>query len=206
MRTSFFIFVSLLVPSLAYSQTWDFDVSMDGKHIGEHQFVLSNTKNNQQVLKSEATFNVKFIGINVFKYHHQADEIWENNCLKKLEANTKENSQTTVVKAYQEKSLFKVNAQKPLEIDSTCVTTFAYWNPKILQQKQLLNPQTGEYLAAQITYIGKEAITVKAETVQAEHYKIDTSKFKIDIWYGLEGQWLALQSLTSDGRIDYALK
>jgi hypothetical protein len=202
----YLIFLLLLISSLANSQTWDFDVSMDGKHIGDHQFVLTNKENNQQLLKSEAKFNVKFLTINVFNYHHKADEVWDNNCLKKLESNTKENSKTTTVKAYEDKSLFKVTAQKPLEIDTECVMTFAYWNPKILQQKKLLNPQTGEYLSAQIAFVGKEVINVKGEAVKADHYKIDTSKFKIDIWYGLDGQWLALQSLTSDGRIDYALK
>jgi hypothetical protein len=206
MHMKYLIFLLLLISSLANSQTWDFDVSMDGKHIGDHQFVLTNKENNQQLLKSEAKFNVKFLTINVFNYHHKADEVWENNCLKKLESNTKENSKTTTVKAYEDKSLFKVSAQKPLEIDTECVMTFAYWNPKILQQKKLLNPQTGEYLSAQIAFVGKEVINVKGEAVKADHYKIDTSKFKIDIWYGLDGQWLALQSLTSDGRIDYALK
>lgn len=201
-----FVLILFLIPSLANSQTWDFDVSMDGKHIGDHQFSLTNKENNQQVLKSEAKFNVKFLAISVFNYHHKADELWENGCLKKLESSTKENSKTTFVKAYEEKSLFKVIAQKPIDIDAECVMTFAYWNPKILQQKKLLNPQTGEYLSSQISFIGKETIIVKGEATKAEHYKIDTSKFKIDIWYGLDGQWLALQSLTSDGRVDYALK
>jgi len=178
----YLIFLLLLISSLANSQTWDFDVSMDGKHIGDHQFVLTNKENNQQLLKSEAKFNVKFLTINVFNYHHKADEVWENNCLKKLESNTKENSKTTTVKAYEDKSLFKVTAQKPLEIDTECVMTFAYWNPKILQQKKLLNPQTGEYLSAQIAFVGKEVINVKGEAVKADHYKIDTSKFKIDIF------------------------
>ena len=201
-----FVLILFLIPSLANSQTWDFDVSMDGKHIGDHQFSLTNKENNQQMLKSEAKFNVKFLAISVFNYHHKADELWESGCLKKLESSTKENSKTTFVKAYEEKSLFKVIAQKPIDIDAECVMTFAYWNPKILQQKKLLNPQTGEYLSSQISFIGKETIIVKGEATKAEHYKIDTSKFKIDIWYGLDGQWLALQSLTSDGRVDYALK
>ena len=100
-----FVLILFLIPSLANSQTWDFDVSMDGKHIGEHQFSLSNKENNQQVLKSEAKFNVKFLTISVFNYHHKADELWENGCLKKLESCTKENSKTTLVKAYEEKSL-----------------------------------------------------------------------------------------------------
>jgi hypothetical protein len=194
------------MPMIAEAQSWNFDVSMDGKPIGTHQFVLSEKENNQQILKSDAKFNIKILSISFFKYHHQANETWENNCLKKLEAKTQENSKTTVVKGQLEKAAFKISAPASAEIDAECVMTFAYWNPKILQQKKLLNPQTGDYLSANISSLGQESILVKGQNVKANHYKIDTAKFKIDIWYGQDDEWLALQSLTEDGRIDYVLK
>ena len=123
-----------------------------------------------------------------------------------MDANTQENSKATLVGGTQEPSVFKLNAPAPLEIGQQCVMTFAYWNPKILQQKKLLNPQTGEYLTTQITSLGQETIQVKGQTKKAERHKILTNKFVIEIWYGLDGEWLALQSTTPDGRIDYALK
>lgn len=205
MRLRYSLLLGLFQFCYAHAQSWDFDVSMDGKPIGAHQFVLTHQENNKLLLKSEAKFNVKFLSLNVFEYHHQADEVWENDCLKSLEAKTKENSKVTVIKGYQDKPTFKVNV-KPLDLETECMMTFAYWNPKILQQKKLLNPQTGEYLPTNISYVGKDTITVKGENVKADQYKIDTSKFKINIWYGSDGQWLALRSLTPDGRIDYALK
>ena len=200
---SFFVF---LVPLIAEAQSWNFDVSMEGKPIGTHQFVLSEKENNQQILKSEAKFNIKILSISFFKYHHQANETWENNCLKKLEAKTQENSKITVVKGVQEKSSFKLSSPNSTEMNAECVMSFAYWNPKILQQKKLINPQTGDYLSTNISALGQEVILAKGQSVKAEHYKIDTAKFKIDIWYGQDDEWLALQSLTEDGRIDYVLK
>jgi hypothetical protein len=201
-----FLLLCLLLPSIAAAQVWQFDVSMDGKAIGSHEFVLDEKADGQLALKSEAKFNVKFFSISVFKYQHLANELWQNDCLKKLDAKTQENSKATVVEGTQEASAFKLNAPSPLEIGQQCVMTFAYWNPKILQQKKLLNPQTGEFLTTQITALGQETIQVKGQTTKAERYKIHTNKFVIDLWYGLGGQWLALQSTTPDGRIDYALK
>jgi hypothetical protein len=203
------LLISLIVfsmPLIVEAQTWNFDVSMDGKPIGTHQFVLSEKENNQQILKSEAKFNIKILSISFFKYHHEANETWDNNCLKKLEAKTQENSKTTQVKGIQEKTSFRLSSPTSTEINSECVMTFAYWNSKILQQKKLLNPQTGDYLSTNISALGQEMILAKGQNVRAEHYKIDTAKFKIDIWYGPDGEWLALQSLTEDGRIDYVLK
>ena len=196
----------LLFPGITAAQTWQFDVSMDGKAIGTHEFVLDEKADGQLALKSEAKFNVKFLSISVFKYQHLANELWQNDCLKKLDAKTQENSKATLVGGTQESSVFKLNAPAPQEIDQQCLMTFAYWNPKILQQKKLLNPQTGEYLTTQITALGQENIVVKGQTKKAERYKIHTNKFVIDLWYGLGGEWLALQSTTPDGRIDYALK
>jgi len=196
----------LLTPALSDDQTWDFDVSMDGKSIGSHQFVLSEKDNAQQVLKSDAKFDVKFLGISVYQYHHLADEFWENNCLKKLEAKTQENSKTIAVKGFQDKAVFKTTSPKSSELNAECVMTFAYWNPKILQQQKLLNPQTGEYLAVKVSSLGKESILAKGLNLNAEHFKIDTTQFKLDVWYGIDGEWLALQSQTPDGRIVYTLK
>jgi len=203
------LLISLIVfsmPLIVEAQSWNFDVSMDGKPIGTHHFVLSEKENNQQILKSEAKFNIKILSISFFKYHHEANETWDNNCLKKLEAKTQENSKTTQVKGIQEKTSFRLSSPTSTEINSECVMTFAYWNSKILQQKKLLNPQTGDYLSTNISALGQEMILAKGQNVRAEHYKIDTAKFKIDIWYGPDGEWLALQSLTEDGRIDYVLK
>jgi len=199
-------FLILSKPLWAEAQSWNFDVSIDGKPIGTHQFILTDNEKNQQVLKSEATFNVKILSINFFQYYHLSNELWENNCLKKLEAKTQENSKTTIVKGIQDKPSFKLSSPSPTEIKAECVMTFAYWNPKILQQNKLLNPQTGDYLSANISSVGKETILAKGRTVKAEHFKIDTTKFKIDIWYGQDDEWLALQSSTEDGRIDYVLK
>ncbi|MBZ4201262.1 MAG: DUF6134 family protein [Methylotenera sp.] len=200
------LFLVWLCPCLALAQDWQFDVSMDGKAIGTHAFVLDAKEDGQLALKSEAKFNVTFLSISVFKYHHVANEVWQNDCLKKLEAKTQENSKATVVGGTQDKAMFRLAAPTPLEISQQCVMTFAYWNPKILQQKKLLNPQTGEYLNAQISALGQETILAKGQAVKAERYKINTNKFVIDLWYGLDGEWLALQSTTPDGRIDYALK
>lgn len=199
-------FLMFFIASNAQARSWSFDVSMDGKPIGTHQFMLFDQENNQRILRSEAKFNVKILSITFFQYHHQANELWENDCLRNLEAKTQENSKTTVVKGLQEKSAFKLSSPNGAEINAECVMTFAYWNPKILQQKKLLNPQTGEYLSANISSLGKESISVKGQTIKADHYKIDTTKFKIDLWYGPDDEWLALQSVTDDGRINYVLK
>lgn len=202
-----YLWLLLSVISLnVMAQEWNFNVTLDGKEIGSHRFALES-HGDQKTLKSEARFNVKILFINAYRYHHLADEVWQGDCLQNLNAITEENGTETKIKGKQDTGLFVLEGTKGTENLSACTMTFAYWNPKILEQKKLLNPQTGDYLDAKISLVGTETINVHGNSVQAKHHKIDTSKFKIDLWYSPEGDWLALQSTTPEGRkVYYTLK
>ena len=84
--------------------------------------------------------------------------------------------------------------------------TFAYWNPKILTQSKLLNPQNAEYLDTQFEKLAPETITVKGKPVETTHYKLKGSlngknKLNIELWYNLKNEWVALKSTTPEGYI-----
>jgi hypothetical protein len=52
-----------------------------------------------------------------------------------------------------------------------------------------------------------EEIDVRGKKVQAERYRLEATKMKIDLWYGKAQEWLALQSTTPEGYlINYKLK
>lgn len=88
-----------------------------------------------------------------------------------------------------------------------CVMSFAYWNPEILQQTRLLNAQTGKLEPITITALGADNIISRGRSVDARHYRISGPKHPIDLWYGADQRWLALQSTLDNGRIlRYRLK
>jgi hypothetical protein len=190
----------------AHAQEWAFKVYLDKSHIGEHTFRLDE-KDGAKNLNSSAKFNVKLLFINAYSYLHKAQETWRGDCLTSLEARTEENKEITQVKGELNSSEFKVDAPKGQLDLPTCVMTFAYWNPKMLQQSKLLNPQTGEWLDVRIKSMGMEDIDVRGKKVQAERYRLEATKMKIDLWYGKAQEWLALQSTTPEGYlINYKLK
>jgi hypothetical protein len=197
----------------ANAQEWQFNVFLDEKPIGQHRFVLEDN-DNQRMLTSEASFDVKFLFVNAYRYRHTAKEHWNGNCLSAIEARTEENRETTVVKGALDKSMdksadktaFVLQSPKPKTL-AECVMTFAYWNPAMLKQTRLLNPQTGEYLDTRISALGKESIQVKGQATDAEHYRLEAPKIKIDLWYASDQQWLALRSTTPEGYIiNYRLR
>jgi hypothetical protein len=194
--------IFLLVPHLAFAETWDFNVLLDNKPIGQHRFTRDESEG---TLTSEANFKVKLLFITAYKYQHTAREKWQGDCLTSLQARTEEKGETTLIKGQLASDGFKL--ESPLSVLPACVMTFAYWNPKMLTQSKLLNPQTGEWLDVTIHKKGTESLQVRGETVSAERYFLDAKKLKIDLWYSSSNQWLALKSTTPEGNVlSYQLK
>lgn len=196
-----------LASKAASAKDWTFDVYLDKNKIGQHTFSLSDADE----LTSKAKFNVKVLFINAYQYEHKAIEKWQGDCLTSLEAHTVENKIITNVKGNLTNTNFLVDDGKTKQSLPACNMTFAYWNPKILTQSKLLNPQNAEWLDTKITKLGTETIDVKGKNIEATHYKLDGSlagknKLKIELWYNTDNDWVALKSITPEGyTINYKL-
>ena len=185
----------------APADVWNFKVYLDDKPVGYHRFTLTGQPEQRQV-HSEARFDVKFLMITAYTYIHEAKEYWRGSCLAELAAKTDDNGDKIEVQgAAGEGAHFRLAAnQKPAELPE-CVWTFAYWHPSMIEQKRLLNPQTGEYLPVRVELKGEEAIKAAGVERKAKHYLLDAGKFQIDLWYAADDQrWLALDSTLEGGR------
>lgn len=193
----------------ASTKEWDFDVYLDKNKIGQHSFKLSDNGD----LISEADFKVKVAFITAYTYHHVSREQWKDNCLNNLDADTLENKVASKVNGQFTNGKFELKAKigkdEKIQALPECVMTFAYWNPKILTQLKLLNPQNGDYLKSNFKLIGEEKIEVNSEQKSAKHYHLFANstegnadkkpKLNIDLWYDNNNDWLALKSITPEG-------
>ncbi|GMG87246.1 DUF6134 family protein [Biformimicrobium ophioploci] len=209
MRTSTFvtaIFACLVFVSPSWASAaivdreWNFTAYLDGKPIGYHRFSLKR-QGERASLSSRASFDVKFLFFNAYRYRHRANEAWEGGCLREFSSTTDDNGrQYRVVgrKAGQDFLLSSAGSQSSLP---DCVMTFAYWNPAFLKQPVLLNSQNGSYVPVQVTERGREAITAKGREYIATRYELSAEKLNISLWYSDAGDWLALESVTESGRV-----
>lgn len=190
--------------NIAYAKEWVFTAKLDGQKIGQHSFTLTEAGEGKKML-SQANFKVKVLFINAYQYSHTANETWNENCLSSIKSHTEENKEITDVQGMLNSNAFEVQSPKGNLKLPECVMTFTYWNPVMLQQSKLLNPQTGEWLDTAITKVGLESINVKGKKTSAEHYRLTAPKMKIDLWYTAndanEKEWVALKSTTPEGYV-----
>lgn len=186
------------------SRSWLFDVFLDDKPIGQHQFVLEQQSQREWVLTSKADFAVSFLFIEVYNYQHQAIERWKGDCLQSIQARTNDFGEVTETQGQQQEDVFMLGDQEL----ASCVMSFAYWNPAMLQQNHLLNPQTGEYEQVRITFLGHDNIQIEEQTVLADRYQLQAQDQQITLWY-VDNQWISLEAILDEQytlRYDLAAK
>ncbi len=180
-------------------RSWDFSVLLDGDRIGYHRFELTDAGEERRLV-SEARFDVRALFFNAFRYRHENTEIWSDGCLRKIDARTKANGKRLTVTGNQVESSFVIDNGDATSAYPECVMTFAYWNPRFLQQPRLLNQQSGEYLDVDVEQIGNELIIVRGREVPASVYRLTAKKMQLTLWYSEDDEWLALESIAKGGR------
>ncbi len=180
---------------------WRFEVLLDNKQIGYHDFSVFND-GTRQVLETEASFDVKFLFITAFRYRHTNTEIWADDCLLSIEAATDNNGDTLIVNGTQQESTFRVSRDSGEATLERCVKTFAYWNPRILEADRLLNSQTGEYEDVSVEFDGEDQVVIDGRPVDALRYRLIAGAGEIKLWYSNDAmrRWLALEAPAKGGR------
>ncbi len=201
---------------------WNFAVTLDDKPIGTHRFVVTEEASpgapSARKVSSDAAFNVKLLGLIVYRYRHQATEQWRGDCLRALSSSTDDDGAASRVRAEVQGSGLRVATEAaaatsaatstgtapvpPVQTLNGCVMSFAYWNPSIRTQTQLLNAQTGKYEDVKIAEAraGAGGSAGFGPGVVASRWRIEGPAQPVDVWYTAKGEWVGLDSTVGSGR------
>ena len=196
-----------LVPLLAAAgvhaadvDRFDFDVYLNEKKVGRHSFEITDL-GGEKTVQSTADFKYKVLFIPAYRYRHSNAERWRNGCLVKFEAETNANGKQIEVSGQITDAGFRVDKDdQPLQLPD-CIMTFAYWNPSFLNEPQLLNPQTGDYVDISVEEAGNETLQVRGEAVTAKIFRLTAYNVDLTLWYSPDDEWLALESVAKGGHV-----
>jgi len=196
--------VALVISNSTYAEEWNFDAVLNDKVIGQHTFIYENEKT-----ISNANFKFEYLFMD-FIYQHKSTETWQEGCLKTISSKTDDDGDLYEVSGYIGTDRFLVTTNNKTTELPSCVMTFAYGNPKILEQKKLMNSQSGEYLDVDIQFIREENHIVKGEDILTDLWRIeaniDDGDLLIHLWYDKNMNWVSLKSQTPIGDMLYKLK
>jgi hypothetical protein len=180
-----------------------FDVLLDDQPIGQHVFRIKES-GEQQVVQSEASFDVRVLFVPIYRYRHQNTEVWQGGCLTAIRSQTDSNGDRYELEGELAAGAFRLKTQDNLRrYDQACPMTFAYWNRDFLKQRQLINSQTGELLDVEVRPLTGDVVAIADWQIPADGYRLLNADEGIDIkvWYAKsDGRWLALSSVLENGR------
>ena len=183
-----------------------FRVLLDDREIGEHRFVISPDERGRQVL-SEARFDVRILGIPVYRYRHENVEQWTlDGCLDSISSRTTANGDRFQVDGRRDADAgFRVaTVSEERELEAGCLMTFAYWDRSFLGQPRLLNSQTGEVLEISVEALPRGTASRVASGRPLDGYRIvaEAGDTDIRVWYDSEtDRWVGLESRVANNRM-----
>ena len=196
--------VALVISNFAFAQEWVFDAVLNDKVIGQHTFIYEDEKT-----ISNANFKFEYLFMD-FIYQHKSTETWQGDCLKTILSKTDDDGDLYEVSGQITTDQFLVTTNNKATELPLCIMTFAYGNPKILEQKKLMNSQNGEYLDVDIQFIREENHIVKGKEILTDLWEIraksDDGDLLVHLWYDENMNWVSLKSQTPIGDMLYKLK
>ncbi len=176
-------------------QTWLFDVRIDGKDVGFHEFVTTQGPSGFDIT-ARAKFRYRLLGVTLFSYDHEVREQYDSDmCLLTIESETKTNNKVQRLKGTITNDGYALLTDTETVLDQACLMTFAYWSPKILSRQQLLNGQTGQLVDVSIGRISSDD-----PGKDSNRYFLKGEKMDITLGFGEDGQWRSLNSILPNGR------
>ena len=179
---------------------YDFTVYLNDKHVGRHSFEVIDDGKVTRV-QSNAKFKYTILRIPAYRYEHSNAEQWSDNCLTGFDAKTNANGDRIEVSGEKTADGFTVDHGDAAVQLPECVMSFAYWNPDFLNESQLLNPQTGEYVDVDVEMVGTEMLEVRGQPVDATRFRLTAYEVDVTLWYSSDNEWLALESVAKGGHI-----
>lgn len=179
-------------------ESWKFRVLLNDTPIGFHHVNISDNGMKRSV-HTTASFDVRFLLIPVYNYEHETRETWQGDCLASIESTTDDNGDDYFINGSRESEAINLITQDGTVQLNGCVRTFAYWDVNLLKAERLLNTQTGEYQIVEIKDLGIGELLIDESSVQARHFRLVCEDRTIDLWYGKNMRWLALESETESG-------
>ena len=168
------------------TKVFNFKVSLNDREVGWHKFVVEDN-GEQLTVTSDASMDFTVLLVKKIEYRHQANEIWQKDCMIEFQSSTQRNGKRVAVSGKVVDGKFLVRREDVDTSLGVCVKSFPYWRPDWLESDFLLNVETGKYTA----------ISLQSNTdpvTQTTYKTIELPKTQIRLEYDKAGDWQILES------------
>jgi len=212
--------IFLIFPSLLYSHVQhyenlnriEFDIYRNSKHIGKHIFSFKKI-DDKLTVESEIKFEIKKLGIVLYKYNAKGTEIYKDGELIQFNSKTYQNGKNKYVNLKLENNAYIIDGSSYKGEAPKKYSLGTWWNHSIVEPSAQISAVSGRIINQKITFLGKETIKLGEKEYKTLHFnfsstdkKLDKNKkLNTDVWYEEESLNWIKASFNKKGKWEYKL-
>ena len=190
----------------------EFEIFRNNKYIGKH--VFSFQKSDQQLsVESKINFEIKKLGIALYKYQAQGTEIFKDGKLIKFNSTTDQNGKKKFVNLLLKNNEYIIDGSSHQGSEPIGYLLGTWWNHSIVKAEAQISAVSGRIIMQKVTFLGKETITVNDKSYNTLHYNFSSSDKKLkknkrlntDVWYDEKTLNWIKASFDKQGKWEYRL-
>ena len=193
----------------------EYELFRNGKLIGYHNYEFSRNKE-ETIVKSEVNFKITKLGVELYKYSAESEELYKNGQLYNFSSTTNQNKKEKYVniKYKEEKKEFIIDGTSYKGPASKDFIVGTWWNHEIVKAKAQISAISGRIIKQKVTFIGKEKININGKEYQTLHFNFASSdkdlpkekKLNTDIWYDEKSLIWVKAAFDKTGYWEYRIK
>jgi hypothetical protein len=193
----------------------EYELFRNNKLIGYHKYDFSR-ENNILTVKSQVNFKITKLGVDLYQYYAESDEIYKDSKFFQFFSKTNQNKKEKYVNIQVDSDKNDLNIDGSSYKGNTPLDSIVgtWWNHEIVKAKRQISAISGRVIDQTVTFIGKEQIIVNNKTYNALHFNFkssdkslpDNKKLNTDIWYDEDTLLWIKAAFDKSGYWEYRLK
>ena len=193
----------------------EYELFRNNKLIGYHKYDFSR-ENNILTVKSQVNFKITKLGVDLYQYYAESDEIYKDSKFFQFFSKTNQNKKEKYVNIQVDSDKNDLNIDGSSYKGNTPLDSIVgtWWNHEIVKAKRQISAISGRVIDQTVTFIGKEKIIVNDKTYNALHFNFkssdkslpDNKKLNTDIWYDEDTLLWIKAAFDKSGYWEYRLK
>jgi len=191
----------------------EFDIYRNNKHIGEHTFLFKKI-NDMTFVESKIKFEIKKLGIVLYRYNVEGTEVYKDQKLIKFNSKTNQNGKEKFVNLETDKEEHVIEGSSfkgKVPIDYLIGT---WWNHSLVEASAQISAVSGRIIKQKVTFLGNEVIDVNNKKYKTLHFNFSSTdvslaknkKLNTDIWYEENSLNWIKATFKKSGNWEYRLK
>jgi|TARA_B110001452_G_scaffold25591_1_gene20135 hypothetical protein len=193
----------------------EYELFRNNKSIGYHKYNFIREDDTLSV-KSEVKFKITKLGVDLYKYFAESEEIYKNNKFSNFSSKTDQNKKQRYVNISVNKddkvllidgSSYKGKANKDFIVGT-------WWNHEIVKAKAQISAISGRVIEQTVTFIGKEELKIGDKTYNTLRFNFKSSdeslpeskRLNTNIWYDEKTYLWVRASFEKTGFWEYRIK